>query len=1164
MPTIANSTLQVVGSPVEVTNTLAPAVGTTTYVPLRGTLPSNEVLATVTQQAISQTGASPTWQLVTPSTTTVVNNNTTTVSGGGSSSGGGSTTPITPVTPQVVLGSYTTTPTGNSFQFYTQASMSYYVYRNSSATFSTATLIQVIPQTPVANLTLQVSDPVTNSSSITYTYWIAAVNSAGTQSSPTNVGAASTGGTPQEVTGVAAVSSPYLSAGGTVLAIVGVDFTPAPNDPYYDSVNIYFVGYNGNYTPQLMANATQSPASFLCQMTNETVQVMVIAVSSLGTEASFADPPSAYVTLNDNVQPPPFPSIAVAQTALPGNTGWQFTFNIIGGMEFSQVSNYRVYHSESNVTPVPPSSYFRTIPQPATNVGQEVVQEVTSDLLFYWVSAINLLGMESELTPVPFTYIDPGAPPPNVNPITNTVNYYPQVTTNGGFTFTGQFPDAVNPLTDGLSPIPNGTALGEFTNPAQAYDGNTSTAATYNAYKEFGACIWSFSNFTASTVGANTLTLNVLMDVVGAYGYNVPYGSTQLYYSTDGGTTWSEPISQSYSINGATVSAAIPKAIVTTTLPTTVNPAQVQVAAVVGGLQLTMEIYEIYITMNSTISPGPQQVTGVSAALVNGDVQITWSGLTPLSRTDITAYNVYRALHGAGYATSHLQVSVPPSPPQTTYSWSDPEGHDGSWDYWVVAENSTGYSTPSAPVYLQNAAAVLYSSGGATVDSLMPAQAGATLGATWGTNVQSQPQNINNLIIDPSFENGSVGGWGASVVEVNTADFVYALSTNERDTNENGNVFSVTAGETYFVSGWCNTSGCNVAAVIGLFFTSTSGSPSWSGGAYLAAGTGWTFINGSLIVPSGFVSATPWLQIAGTAGQQGNVLWSQLYIGKFQQGADVTALNTANDTSNVNGVASHLVSPISGLMPRQAGADVTAQNTSANTNALGGYGAGSITPIVNLMPAQAGADVTSLNTSANSNALGGYGASSITPITGLMPRQPGADVTAQNTAYNSTQLGGVAAGSITPIQSLMPAQAGANVTSEHIITSYVTSIDSAEIGEWMQIPSMSWTTSVASTSDIFNVSATINIGYGGGEVQFNMGVMLDGNTSSPLYTASYSLNNYTGNSNTVLISQAFFCSATGISAGNHTLGLYIEATYVQSGDHLSIQPYSQGMCQRIY
>lgn len=59
------------------------------------------------------------------------------------------------------------------------------------------------------------------------------------------------------------------------------------------------------------------------------------------------------------------------------------------------------------------------------------------------------------------------------------------------------------------------------------------------------------------------------------------------------------------------------------------------------------------------------------------------------------------------------------------------------------------------------------------------------------------------------------------------------------------------------------------------------------------------------------------------------------YQGTGQWGADVTGSNTANDTTNVNGIASHLISPISGLMPAQAGADVTGSNTSLNTLNVG-------------------------------------------------------------------------------------------------------------------------------------------------------------------------------------------------------------------------------------
>jgi hypothetical protein len=161
------------------------------------------------------------------------------------------------------------------------------------------------------------------------------------------------------------------------------------------------------------------------------------------------------------------------------------------------------------------------------------------------------------------------------------------------------------------------------------------------------------------------------------------------------------------------------------------------------------DVYEIRLNITSTSVPGPQQVSGVTAALVSGDVQLTWNALTPLSRTDITGYSVYRALHGAGYASAHLQTTITPDPPAPSYSWSDPEAHDGSWDYWVIAENSAGYSPQSTPpAFLQGATSVLYTAGG-TVDSLKPAQANA--------DVTAQAGNV--LLQNPTFI-ATLGGWG--------------------------------------------------------------------------------------------------------------------------------------------------------------------------------------------------------------------------------------------------------------------------------------------------------------------------------------------------------------------------------------------------------------------
>ena len=551
---------------------------------------------------------------------------------------------------------------------------------------------------------------------------------------------------PKQVTLGEVTESPYKTPNGQTLSLVAVDFTPVTGDAYFESVNIYFVGYNGNANPQLMANAAVSPAQFLCQTTHETVQVVVVAVSAYGVEADFASAPSASLALDGVVSAPPAPSISQAQVSLAGNTGWQFSFNIIGGLEFDQIQSYRVYHSESNTTPEqgPQSpNYFRTIPQPNTNIGQEVVQEVTGDILFYWVSAVNTAGLESDLTPVPFAYIDPGSPPPSIAPVSTTKSYSPVLLLNGwaANAHAGNY-ESGGGLGAQVWGTNNDTTF-PYTNPSYAFDGNQATAAncSMSHTHAYAGCIWTFSNFAALPTGTTvqSASISVVSEVAATAG--PIHGHADIWYSLDNGSTWTS-LYVSFSARGQKTD--------TITLPAGQDFTQVQVMAFLDSHDdIQHSVYQVTLSVVQSANAGPQQVTGVKAELVSGNVQITWSGEVPLARTDILSYQVYRALHGAGFINSHLQVTITPAPPQGTYSWSDPEAHDGTWDYWVIAENSAGYSPASEVANLASASSVLYATGD-TIESLRPAQAGA--------DVTSQNQSASTASIANHTQDDLVDG----------------------------------------------------------------------------------------------------------------------------------------------------------------------------------------------------------------------------------------------------------------------------------------------------------------------------------------------------------------------------------------------------------------------
>ncbi len=921
MPTIGESTLQLSTPVIEPTSGESTLItGTVTPPILRSTLHASEVLDTVTQQANAQSGALPTWKI-----TPIGKPQKPIIATPGV---------LPPSAPLTVSNSFVSNAVGYAFAFYLVNGVAgYNIYRATSSAFSSATLVNYLSQ-PFTNIAqITVSDPMVHGSA-TYYYWVTSVNSSGIESLPAEVGSATgtaatpyTPGTPQQVTGVAATESPWKTPNGVIYSLVEVSFTPAVGDTYFQGVNIYFTGYNGSFIPQLMSSATQSPASFLCETTHETVTVTVVAVGSEGYDASFSLAPTASVTLNGAWNPPAPPSIAQGQTALDGNIGWQFTFNVIGGLEADQIQCYRVYHSESNVAP---SNYFRTIPQPISNSGQEVVQETTGDILFYWVSAVNSVGLESTLVPVPFVYIDPGTPPPNVNPIVTTPkSSSPTVLLNGwgvgAHVGWWETQDSTNGTNFGLGKY----VVNPLTDPTYACDGNQATAASFwqahNA--EYAGCVWSFSNFTplASGVTVQSATLSILSEVAATSG--PVHGEASIYYSLDNGTTWTQVYLASYQVGNALRT----KQTDTVTIPTTQNFANIQVMACCHSHDdLAMNVYEISLSITQSANPNPQQVTGVTASLVGGDVQLTWNGLVPLTRTDITGYEVYRSLHGAGYIASHLQTTIT-STGAATYSWTDIEAHDGSFDYWVIGVSNTGWSPASnPPAFLHNSTSVLYLNG-TTLESLKPAQPGADVTL----------QNTDILLQNPNFLAGNSGWYstagiaGSVVAGVGYlgSPYVGAFPANATGALSNSQNIPCSAGAN--LSAGCfymGASGLTANAVIRITYYNGAGTTlAYTDLGSVATWDGtWRQARGTLVAPAGTAYANVAMVVYGT-GVAGTI---------YGGGATCSILSNTidevpNGTTYSKVLSVHVVSgspaysdgiPIDSLQPSQVGADVTHQN----------------------------------------------------------------------------------------------------------------------------------------------------------------------------------------------------------------------------------------------
>jgi hypothetical protein len=206
------------------------------------------------------------------------------------------------------------------------------------------------------------------------------------------------------------------------------------------------------------------------------------------------------------------------------------------------------------------------------------------------------------------------------------------------------------------------------------------------------------------------------------------------------------------------------------------------------------------------------------------------------------------------------------------------------------------------------------------------------------------PQNATSLIIRGSFEDGSVGNWsGTQTVSVTGEPFLKAMKSTHRDIYESGNWFIVSPGQRIYVYGWYNTQNCAEPASIGVQFASADVQYTWVTGATLASGQGWTQISGYLEVPANAVKGTPWIQINKDEAVVDYVLVANLYMSK-------TAVVDFSESTHINKNADNIPytdgTTIQALKPAQAGADVTGLNTANNTNNVGSTSASVISQVV--------------------------------------------------------------------------------------------------------------------------------------------------------------------------------------------------------------------------
>jgi hypothetical protein len=214
------------------------------------------------------------------------------------------------------------------------------------------------------------------------------------------------------------------------------------------------------------------------------------------------------------------------------------------------------------------------------------------------------------------------------------------------------------------------------------------------------------------------------------------------------------------------------------------------------------------------------------------------------------------------------------------------------------------------------------------------------------TSVTGKPDDSLNLLNKSTFEDGSVGQWyginAISVVSVTGQTFSKALQFVDRDTYEGTNTFPVTPGETLYVSGWLDASTAGYTVAFGCTFQDSAGvtlaNGGWNGPAALAKPTGWTYVTGSLTVPTGAFKGCGWLQIGGlqSATDKGTARAAGLRISRFQSGATtniVTQGTFASRPAGSNGDF-YYATDTQILYQKVSGSWVAASNNYTNTNQL--------------------------------------------------------------------------------------------------------------------------------------------------------------------------------------------------------------------------------------
>jgi hypothetical protein len=322
-----------------------------------------------------------------------------------------------------------------------------------------------------------------------------------TPNSPTTPTTPPTYGKPRPVENLVATESPTKRQDRT-FSLVSVQFTRHPRDRFFSGVKIWMTGYQGNPNPVLMVDGSDSPISFLCESTKETVIITVQSVGLNGTLSDFATSPTASVVLDGVISAPPSPDITQSKTAIMSGAtqiGWQFSFRFLTSLPGDVIDGYWIYKKTAHTTPTV-ADRIKYVAHAITGANVYVFQDSgSSTAYYYWVSAINQSGLESPL--VDAEPVASGGPP----------------------VLTTKYPSIQS---------------GNYVDPTKAYDNNSNSYAFGYASLVDGEGIDYREHIWRGFAAGSGFAVSVALKIMSSGSSGLGGGTIKLEYSLNNGSSW--------------------------------------------------------------------------------------------------------------------------------------------------------------------------------------------------------------------------------------------------------------------------------------------------------------------------------------------------------------------------------------------------------------------------------------------------------------------------------------------------------------------------------------------------------------------------------------------------------------------------------------------------